>query len=175
MRYLAPLFVLFMIGALAAHESVSAQPFRPPPPRERVQNGQVRSLGDIVNDVRRQRPGNLADVEGPNFGASGEPRYRLKWVSPDGRVQWLDTDARTGRVLGAQGANNNRPLGRPNALGPRASRQRGPGGPPFLAPQRGPRPGFRGGPGPGLGRGGPGGPAAPPRGNFGGGRFRFGR
>ena len=27
--------------------------------------------------------------------------YHLKWMTPDGRIEWLDTDARTGRVLGA--------------------------------------------------------------------------
>jgi hypothetical protein len=68
-----------------------------------VQSGEVRSLDEILNGIRRERPGSLADVEGPNFGPSGEPHYRLKWLTPDGRVLWLDTDARTGRVLGVQG------------------------------------------------------------------------
>src|SRR5215510_6584783 len=100
MRYLAPLLGLLLLGAAVVSESASAQPSRA---REGVQSGEVRSLDQILNGIRRERPGSLADVQGPNPGPSGEPHYRLKWVTPDGRVQWLDTDARTGRVLGVEG------------------------------------------------------------------------
>lgn len=157
MRYLAPLFVLLMLGALTASEPVFAQPYGP---RQGVQSGEVRSLGEILDNVRRQRPGNLADVQGPNIGPAGEPRYRLKWVSPNGRVEWLDTDARTGRVLGAQGAGPG-PRAFPNPGGPRRGAY-GPRGqnfaPPVAGAPRGPEPGFGRGPGfgrdpgPGLGR-----------------------
>ena len=34
----------------------------------------------------------------------GQPRYRLKWMTPDGRIVWFDADARTGRVLGPDAA-----------------------------------------------------------------------
>src|SRR5215475_7233176 len=124
MRYSAPLLGLLLIGATAASEPAVAQPNRA---REGVRSGEVRSLDQILNDIRRSRPGNLADVEGPNAGPSGEPHYRLKWVTPDGRVQWLDTDARTGRVLGVEGDDRGGPRG-------------GPPGPPQgpYGPQRGP-------------------------------------
>jgi hypothetical protein len=135
-----------------------------------VQSGQVRSLGEILDSVRRQRPGNLADVQGPNIGPAGEPRYRLKWVSPNGRVEWLDTDARTGRILGAGPDRGGGPPGvvpnrLPNGGGPRAFGPRRQNfGPPVVVPG-GPRPGNRGpgfggrGPGaPGFNRFGPGGP-----------------
>ncbi len=101
MRYLAPILGFLLLGTAFTSDAVLAQPNRA---REGVQSGEVRSLNQILNDVRRQRgPGNLADVQGPNVGPSGEPHYRLKWLTPDGRVQWLDTDARTGRVLGVEG------------------------------------------------------------------------
>lgn len=106
MRYLASLIVCALFLVLAAPGPLSAQGYRA---REGVQNGQVRSLDQILNGIRRDRPGNLADVEGPNYGPGGDARYRLKWVSPDGRVQWLDTDARTGRVLGVEGEGRGRP------------------------------------------------------------------
>jgi len=100
MRYFAPVVGFLLLSAAAVLEPASAQPNRA---REGVQSGEVRSLDQILNGIRRERPGSLADVEGPNFGPSGEPHYRLKWLTPDGRVLWLDTDARTGRVLGVQG------------------------------------------------------------------------
>jgi hypothetical protein len=100
MRYFAPLFALLLLGAAAVSEPAAAQPNRA---RQGVQSGEVRSLDQILNGIRRERPGSLADVEGPNIGPTGEPHYRLKWLTPDGRVLWLDTDARTGRVLGVQG------------------------------------------------------------------------
>mgnify|MGYP003341110639 CR=1 FL=1 len=160
------MFALLLLGAATGADDASAQPYRA---REGVQNGQVRSLDQIVSGVRRQRPGNLADVEGPNFGPQGDAHYRLKWVSPDGRVQWLDTDARTGRILGVQGDERGGPPGYgpgagypPNprgnfdprgAYGPRgniAPRNQGFEGPPDAPFDNGPPPnygrGFRRGP-----------------------------
>src|SRR6266849_10461705 len=122
MRYFAPLFALLLLGAALSPEPASAQPFRA---RQGVQNGQVRSLDEIMKGIRRERPGNLADVQGPNIGPAGDTRYRLKWLTPDGRVLWLDTDARTGRVLGVEGDDRGPPgplprgvLGQRRNLGP---------------------------------------------------------
>lgn len=177
MRYVAPIFILFLLGAAACPVAASAQPFRA---REGVQNGQVRSLDEIMRGIRRERPGNLADVQGPNMGPSGDPRYRLKWITPDGRVLWLDTDARTGRVLGVEGDDRGPPVPGPRGvfgqrrnLGPD---DRGPpppgydGGP---RGYRGPPPGYDRGPPPGYNRG----PSddGPSRGRGFGGRFRDGR
>jgi len=108
MRYFAPILFLFLLGAAASPDQASAQPFRA---RQGVQSGEVRSLDEILNGIRRERPGSLADVQGPNTGAQGEPHYRLKWLTPDGRVLWLDTDARTGRVLGVEGDDRGPPVG----------------------------------------------------------------
>ena len=46
-------------------------------------------------------PGEFYDADGPTPGPGGSEHYHLKWMTPDGRIEWLDTDARTGRVLGA--------------------------------------------------------------------------
>jgi hypothetical protein len=121
MRYFAPLIGLLLISAAAVFEPASAQPNRA---REGVQSGEVRSLDQILNGIRRERPGSLADVEGPNVGPYGEPHYRLKWLTPDGRVLWLDTDARTGRVLGVQGDDRGPGPGAapPRQQDPRAAR-----------------------------------------------------
>src|SRR5262252_10982642 len=106
MRYLAPILGLCLISLGAMSEPAEAQPYRA---RQGVQNGEVRSLDEILNGIRRERPGNLADVQGPNAGPAGEPHYRLKWLTPDGRVLWLDTDARTGRVMGVEGDDRGPP------------------------------------------------------------------
>jgi hypothetical protein len=125
-------------------------------------------------------------VQGPNMGPQGEPHYRLKWLTPDGRVLWLDTDARTGRVLGVEG-DDRRPA-RP-ARGGLSGQRRNyyPDGPPVGPPNgyqrvpgglgRGLPPGYNGGPPPGYDRRSPSsydnGPRPGPR--AGSGRFRNGR
>jgi hypothetical protein len=123
-----------------------------------VQSGEVRSLNEILNGIRRERPGNLADVQGPNAGPYGEPRYRLKWLTPDGRVLWLDTDARTGRVLGVEGDDRGPPQPPPGRFGIPNGRgnfvPQGPVGPP-PGYNRGPPPGFDRGPPPRFDRGPP--------------------
>jgi hypothetical protein len=164
MRQFAPVLALVLLGATAA--LASAQPYRA---REGVESGRFRPLDQILSGIRRERPGSLADVEGPNAGPTGEPRYRLKWVTPDGRVEWLDADARTGRVLGVEGQERGAPL---NA-DPQARRRFLPRGRPDIAspvpdPPSGSPPVYRGGRfgGPGFG-------GAVPRGR-GPGRFRRG-
>jgi hypothetical protein len=134
MRYVAPILFALIVGAVSA-APVDAQPNRA---REGVQSGDMRSLGEILNGIRRERPGSLADVQGPNMGPAGEPHYRLKWLTPDGRVLWLDTDARTGRVLGVEGDDRGPPPGPPprGRFGPFGERRDNfyPSGPPVGPP-----------------------------------------
>jgi len=168
MRYFAPLIGLLLLSAAAVLEPATAQPNRA---REGVQSGEVRSLDEILNGIRRERPGSLADVEGPSVGPYGEPHYRLKWLTPDGRVLWLDTDARTGRVLGVQGDDRGpgpraapAPRGAQGQAGPRGNFRGAPDdydfGAPGIRPPRGGAPGrvrpmpdqgFKGGPNEGFG------------------------
>jgi hypothetical protein len=58
------------------------------------------SLDRILPQVRQTVPGNFYDAEGPFFGANGRATYRLKWMTPDGRIIWFSVDASTGQVLG---------------------------------------------------------------------------
>src|ERR1700760_4042295 len=60
----------------------------------------VQTLDRILPEVRRTHPGQFYDADGPSPGPDGSLHYHLKWMTPDGRIEWLDTDARTGRVLG---------------------------------------------------------------------------
>src|SRR6185312_9690080 len=56
------------------------------------------SLDQILPQIRSQHPGTLYGAEGPFIGPDGQRHYRLKWMTPDGRVIWFDANARTGRV-----------------------------------------------------------------------------
>jgi hypothetical protein len=59
----------------------------------------VQPLDRLLPGIRREHPGDFYDAEGPTYGPQGDPHYHLKWMTPDGRVIWYDTDARSGRVL----------------------------------------------------------------------------
>ena len=61
----------------------------------------VQPLDRILPEVRRSHPGDSMTPMVPSPGPDGSQHYHLKWMTPDGRIEWLDTDARTGRVLGA--------------------------------------------------------------------------
>src|SRR5579872_1016348 len=64
---------------------------------------QIQPLDRLLPLVRREHPGRFFDAEGPFQGADGQMHYRLKWMTPDGRIVWFDANARTGRVLGTGG------------------------------------------------------------------------
>jgi len=83
------LMILALLGALGP---ATAQPQREPG---------VLPLDRILPGIRRDHPGQFFDADGPSPGPGGSMHYHLKWMTPDGRIEWLDTDARTGRVLGA--------------------------------------------------------------------------
>ncbi|HJT41909.1 MAG TPA: hypothetical protein VJ750_00255 [Rhizomicrobium sp.] len=96
-RILSVIFLGFF-ALLTAMSSgpAAAQPYGRGPDRER--DG-VQPLDRLLPGIRRQHPGEFYDAEGPTYGPSGDARYHLKWMTPDGRIIWFDTDARSGRVL----------------------------------------------------------------------------
>lgn len=67
--------------------------------------GGVQRLDQILPGIRMAHPGRFYDAEGPFPDAAGGMHYRIKWLTPEGRVIWLDTDARTGRVIGPWAAH----------------------------------------------------------------------
>ena len=81
------------LALLAFTSPASAQP------RHVVPYGyNVQPLDRILPGIRNGRPGRFYDAEGPFADPMGGWHYRLKWLTPDGRIQWLDTDARTVNV-----------------------------------------------------------------------------
>jgi hypothetical protein len=92
MRPRLALLGLLLLAPFAAPGIAHAQP-----PGAQVQGAQP--LDRLLPEIRRAHPGQFLDAE-PGASESGSPRYRLRWLTPEGRVIWLDTDARTGRVMG---------------------------------------------------------------------------
>lgn len=90
-----PAFVLlFALLAAGLSSPAAAQVIMPRPPG-------VLPLDRILPEVRRAVPGQFYDADGPVPGPDGLLHYHLKWMTPDGHIEWLDTDARTGQVLRA--------------------------------------------------------------------------
>jgi hypothetical protein len=158
----ALLTLLFFVAMACAVPSQSRA--QEPYPRSEY-GGQVMPLDRILPNVRAGRPGRFYDAEGPFPDGYGGYHYRIKWLTPEGRVVWLDADARSGRVLG-QARGDWRAQGPPPAYGQGYMAPGGPRmGPGYMGPPQG---GFRGGPPSGGGFGRPGGgfgrPGGPGRG-----------
>ena len=60
------------------------------------------TLDNILPQIRAQHPGQLSDAE-PWTDGEGNPHYRIKWMTPEGRILYFDADARTGRYTTAGG------------------------------------------------------------------------
>jgi hypothetical protein len=91
-------FAIFLaLSGLAAVSPDMAQA-QPRTGRGELRDG-VQPLDRLLPGIRRTHPGEFYDAEGPTYGPSGEARYHLKWMTPDGRIIWYDADARSGRVL----------------------------------------------------------------------------
>jgi hypothetical protein len=58
------------------------------------------SFDRILPEIRRHTPGTFYDAEGPFIGQDGQARYRIKWMTPEGRIIWFEVDAQRGRILG---------------------------------------------------------------------------
>jgi hypothetical protein len=105
----------YVLLAVTLSRPVLAQPYGPPP-----YGGGVQPLDRLLPRIRREHPGDLYDAEGPTYGPLGDPHYHLKWMTPDGRVIWFDTDARNGRVLrsspGRDSFDNHRFEGPPRGI-----------------------------------------------------------
>jgi hypothetical protein len=123
--------IIFLLTLLAFATPAAAQFHRP------YYGGGVMRLEPILPQIRMTHPGRFYDAEGPFADGAGGMHYRIKWLTPEGRVIWFDVDARTGRVLG--------PAGVPAPVGGRFGP--GPGGPGRAFPPPWRRPGIGGWPG----------------------------
>ena len=121
-RGFSPLLLVFLALLTLAWGSAGtalAQPYGGPDGgRDRVQ-----PLDRLLPGIRRAHPGEFYDAEGPTYGPSGDAHYHLKWMTPEGRIIWLDADARNGRVLrsspGRDSFDDNDRFRGPRSAGPR--------------------------------------------------------
>ncbi len=65
--------------------------------RRLVAEGQIRALAVIVEEVKVQVPGEMLEVEFES--EKGIYKYELKILRPDGKIQEVEVDARTGAIL----------------------------------------------------------------------------
>lgn len=110
MRPRLALIVAMLLAPLVAPGMALAQPDGAQP------------LDRLLPEIRRNVPGQFLDAEG--FNRNGAPGYRLKWLTPEGRVIERDVDARTGRMMGPDRSGFGRP-GFGEDAAPRAPAPRG--------------------------------------------------
>jgi len=60
------------------------------------------TLDSILPEIRAQHPGRLSDAE-PFTAPDGSTHYRIKWMTPEGRILYFDADARSGRYYNSGG------------------------------------------------------------------------
>ncbi len=87
------------LSALAAPASVPDQGREQDAALKALKQGRIMPLRAIENRIVPKMRG--FDYLGPEFDSSGA-RYRLKFIR-DGRVVWIDVDARSGHVIGQSG------------------------------------------------------------------------
>jgi hypothetical protein len=71
-----------------------------PASAQRMADGET--LDRILPDIRAAHPGRLSDAE-PWTDDNGRTHYRIKWMTPEGRILYFDADARTGRYSSSGG------------------------------------------------------------------------
>jgi uncharacterized membrane protein YkoI len=99
--------LLALLVAIAAVASATAADARPRGEagftlfqrgRDRGGPAQLLPLEAVLASVARQIPGHHLDANGP-FPRGGRWIYRIKWLTPDGRVLIVIADAQTGQIL----------------------------------------------------------------------------
>jgi hypothetical protein len=71
-----------------------------PAAAQRMADGET--LDRILPDIRAAHPGRLSDAE-PWIDDNGRTHYRIKWMTPEGRILYFDADAHSGRYSSSGG------------------------------------------------------------------------
>lgn len=112
-----PAFFLFLAALMLPAAALSPAWAPAAWAQARGDNG-VQPLDRLLPEIRRTHPGKFYDADGPTPDA----HYHLKWLTPEGRVEWLDTDARTGRVMNTSPGRDNFDAPRDTFEAPRENR-----------------------------------------------------
>ncbi|HEX4301564.1 MAG TPA: hypothetical protein VHZ78_02135 [Rhizomicrobium sp.] len=62
------------------------------------------TLDSILPGIRAQHPGRLSDAE-PWTDSEGRTHYRIKWMTPEGRILFFNADADSGRYTDSGGGD----------------------------------------------------------------------
>jgi hypothetical protein len=60
------------------------------------------TLDSLLPGIRAAHPGRLSDAE-PWRDSEGRTHYRIKWMTPEGRILYFDADTHTGRYSNSGG------------------------------------------------------------------------
>lgn len=71
-------------------------------PAQAQRVGAGETLDRILPEIRAAHPGRLSDAQ-PWIDENGRAHYRIKWMTPEGRILYFDADARTGRFSSSGG------------------------------------------------------------------------
>jgi uncharacterized membrane protein YkoI len=98
MRILSfPLIFIFAGFLFAQAPVVQADDVGPDVAKRLLNEGRIKSLADIITDVRKQVPGDFLEVELELD--DGIYVYEIKLLRPDGRLQEVEVDAASGKIL----------------------------------------------------------------------------
>jgi hypothetical protein len=62
------------------------------------------TLDSILPEIRAQHPGRLSDAE-PWTDSEGRTHYKIKWMTPEGRILFFNADADSGRYSSSSGGD----------------------------------------------------------------------
>jgi len=68
------------------------------------------TLDRMLPEIRAQHPGRLSDAA-PHVGSDGQTHYRVKWITPSGRILYFDANSNTGRHRDTSDDESGQPLG----------------------------------------------------------------
>lgn len=97
MRIAGCALLLFTSLALSSVPSSAFSGSEQDSARQAVESGEIRSLKDILRQVKPQLDGRVLDTQLNDAG--GNWIYRVKVLGRDGRVRILMIDARSGQIL----------------------------------------------------------------------------
>ncbi|MEG6508664.1 PepSY domain-containing protein [Methyloligella sp. 2.7D] len=96
MKKTAPFCLLLIVLALAVSPS-RADDLDHDAARRALEEGRVAPLAEITEKLKAQIPGEIIEVELDR--EDGRYIYEFKLVRPEGRVQEVEVDAKTGEIL----------------------------------------------------------------------------
>lgn len=89
--------LLLTVGLLPSATGALADDIGHEAARRLVEAGKIRPLSEVLDEVSRQVPGKLLETELEN--EDGLIVYEIKILRTGGRVQEIEVDASTGRIL----------------------------------------------------------------------------